>query len=81
MSEIPNKLGRQPIAIITIDMPINVSPFHTDEAIEEALQECVDKLSFPQEARVRAYVGFMPDPTQEIKILNVQGGIYGIPSQ
>lgn len=79
MSESFNNLGRQPIAIVNIDLPIEISPFHSDEAIEEKLREVVSQISFPEEARVQAFVGFLPDPMKEIQVVKIQQGFYKEP--
>lgn len=79
MLDKPNKLGRQTIAIVHIDLPLDVSPFHTNEELEEALREAVDQLTFPEEARVNAFVGFLPNPMEEMQVVNIQQGFYKEP--
>lgn len=79
MLDKPNKLGRETLAIIHIDLPLDVSPFHTNEELEEALREAVARLTFPEEARVNAFVGFLPNPMEEMQVVNIQQGFYKEP--
>lgn len=65
--------------MIHIDLPVDVSPFHSDEEIEAVLREAVAKVSFPDNARVSANIGFIPDPRQEMQVLRVQDGFYEEP--
>lgn len=79
MLDKPNPLGRQPVAMIYIDVPVEASPFHSDDELEAILQEAVGKVTFPADARVNAAIGFVPDPRQEMKMLNIQDGFYEEP--
>jgi len=79
MLDKPNKLGRQTLAIVHIDLPLDVSPFHTNEELEEALREAVARLTFPEEARVNAFVGFLPNPMEEMQVVKIQQGFYKEP--
>ena len=81
MLDKPNKLGRQTLAIVHIDLPLDVSPFHTNEELEEALREAVARLTFPEEARVNAFVGFLPNPMEEMQVVKIQQGFYKEPEQ
>lgn len=81
MLDQPNKLGRQTIAIVHIDLPLDVSPFHTDEELEVALREAVSRLTYPEDARVNAFVGFLPDPISEIPVVKIQQGFYNPDAQ
>ncbi len=74
MRDEPNKMGRQTLAIVTVDIPVQATPFDSDETIESILKEAVDKMTYPPEARVRAFLGFLPDPTTEMKVLTLQEG-------
>lgn len=79
MPDKPNSLGRMPIAMISIHIPIDISPFNSDEELEEVLKEAVKQVTFPEDARVVANVAFVPDPREQTQILNVQDGFYKDP--
>lgn len=73
---------RHPICMIHVGIPLeNVNEWNSKEEIIAEMKKCVEKVSYPENARVEAWFAFLPDPAQDTKMISVQDGFYQDPNK
>jgi hypothetical protein len=73
---------RHPVCMIHVGIPLeDVSEWDSQERIIESMKEAVQKISYPSDARVQAWFAFLPDPSSESKVLEIQDGFYQDPNK
>ena len=69
-----------PVAMIHVAIPVDLTPWNTDEEIEAALNSAVAQITFPEDAHVKAWIAWLPDPTTQMPVVSVQDGFYTPPT-
>lgn len=72
---------RHPICMVHVGIPLeNVNEWNSREEIVAEMKKVIENdITFPENARVQAWFNFLPDPAEDLKLIEVQDGFYKDP--
>lgn len=66
---------RHPVCMIHVGILMeNVNEWNSKEEIIAEMEKAIEKVTYPENAKVQAWFAFLPDPTSDTKMIDVQRG-------